>query len=78
MLSTVYIYIYIYCFFEYTVPIATSFLLKLIYAGLSLCLPRSKRRAGASRGERGGGALRLEWANSNLILNTIGLDLLLE
>ncbi len=32
----------IYCFFEYTVPIATSFLLELIYAGLSLCLPTKK------------------------------------
>ncbi len=39
------IYIYLYYCFEYTVPIATSFLLELIYAGLSLCLPSRKSHA---------------------------------
>ncbi len=56
----IYLYIYIYCFFEDTVQIATSFLLELIYAGLSLCLPTRKRHAlELLEEEKEGGALRL-------------------
>ncbi len=56
---TTYIYIYIYILFlDYIVLIATSFLLEIIYVGLSLFVcSRTKKRAGAARGGEGG-ALR--------------------
>jgi len=67
-----YLYLSIYCFFEYTVPIATSFLLELIYAGLSLCLPTRKRRALELLGEEKEG-LWVRARVSNVDLVTISI-----